>query len=97
VLLQFFPDGQDMIVVAANSGLPTHPDWYFNLKADPHAQVEVEGITVQVRAEELPAEDAAAWWPQVLQIAPDYGRYLRRTGRVIPLVRLTPVGCATGE
>ena len=49
-----------MIVVAARSGLPAHPDWYFNLEADPHAQVEVEDGTVQVRAEELSAEDAAA-------------------------------------
>jgi len=97
VLLQFFPDGQDMIVVAANSGLPAHPGWYFNLKADPHADVEVEGATVHVRAEELSAEDAAAWWPRVLQIAPDYGRYLKRTNRVIPLLRLTPVGRVPGE
>ena len=35
VPLQFFPDGDRMIVVAANSGLPTRPGWYFNLTADP--------------------------------------------------------------
>ena len=97
MLLQFFPDGQDMVVVAANSGLPAHPGWYFNLKADPHADVEVEGATVHVRAEELSAEDAAALWPRVLQIAPDYGRYLKRTDRVIPLLRLTSVGRVAGE
>ena len=68
VIVQFFPDGQDMIVVAANSGLPTHPGWYFNLKAHPQARVEVEGRTLEVRAEELsapsrigPEFDAAAF------------------------------------
>ena len=59
--------------------------------------MEIEDGTVQVRAEELSAEDAAVWWPQVLQITPDYGRYLKRTGRLIPLIRLTTVGRATGE
>ena len=32
-----------MVVVAANSGLPSHPGWYFNLRADPRARVEVAG------------------------------------------------------
>jgi len=58
--------------------------------------VEVEGATVQVRVKELSAEDAAALWPRVLQIAPDYGRYLKRTDRAIPLLRLTPVGRVPG-
>ncbi len=97
VLLQFFPDGHDMIVVAANSGLPAHPDWYLNLKAHPHAHVEVDGRTMQVLAEQMPAMDAAAFWPRVLEIAPDYARYPRRTARVIPLLRLIPADRAAGE
>jgi deazaflavin-dependent oxidoreductase (nitroreductase family) len=92
VIVQFFPDGQDMIVVADNSGLPTHPAWYFNLKAHPEARVEVEGRTLEVRAEELSPEEAAAFWPRVLDTAPDYARYPRRTTRGIPLLRLIPVG-----
>jgi deazaflavin-dependent oxidoreductase (nitroreductase family) len=80
-----------MVVVAANGGLSTHPDWYFNLKAHPHARVEVGGTSMQVRAEELSAEDAAAFWPRVLEIAPDYAKYPKRTDRFIPLIRLVPV------
>jgi F420H(2)-dependent quinone reductase len=30
VPLQYFPDGQAMVVVAANSGLASPPGWYFN-------------------------------------------------------------------
>ena len=95
VPLQFFPDGEDMIIVAANSGLPSPPGWYFNLTADPSARVEVGGRTLQARAEELSAEEAAAFWPHVLQVAPDYARYLRRTSRRIPLIRLVPIGPGT--
>lgn len=90
VPLQYFPDGEDLIVVAANSGLPSPPGWYFNLTADPRAKVEVGGRSLAVRAEELSAEEAAAFWPLVLQVAPDYARYLRRTSRRIRLLRLVP-------
>ena len=92
VPLQFFPDGEDMVVVAANSGLPSPPGWYFNLTADPSARVEVGGRTLQARAEELSAEEAASFWPRVLRVAPDYARYPRRTSRRIPMVRLVTVG-----
>jgi deazaflavin-dependent oxidoreductase (nitroreductase family) len=92
VPLQFFPDGEDMIVVAANSGLPSPPGWYFNLTANPLARVEVGGRTLRVRAWELSDEEAAAFWPRVLHVAPDYARYPRRTSRRIPMIRLVPVG-----
>ena len=92
VVVQYFPDGDDMLVVAANSGLPTHPAWYLNLVAAGEARIEVDGRTLQVRAEPLPREEAEACWPRVLQQAPDYARYRERTDRVIPLVRLSPLG-----
>ena len=91
VPLQFFPDGESMIVVAANSGLPSPPGWYFNLTADPRARVEVAGRTLRVRAEELAVDEAAAFWPRVLDTAPDYAKYPKRTSRRIPLIRLVPV------
>ena len=88
VPLQFFPDGENLVVVAANSGLPTNPCWYLNLMAHPWAQVEAGGRTLQVYAEELSPDEAARFWPRVLKRAPDYARYLERTSRRIPLIRL---------
>jgi deazaflavin-dependent oxidoreductase (nitroreductase family) len=85
-----------MIVVAANSGLPSPPGWYFNLTTDPFVWVEVGERTLQARAEELSAEEEAVFWPRVLQVAPDYARYPRRTSRRIPMVRLVPVGPGEG-
>jgi len=79
-----------MIIVAANSGLPSSPGWYFNVTADPQARVEVGDRTLHVRVEELAADDTAAFWPRLLQVAPDYARYPRRTSRRIPLIRLVP-------
>ncbi|MFN8486248.1 MAG: nitroreductase/quinone reductase family protein [Caldilineaceae bacterium] len=91
VLLQFFRDGALLVVVAANFGCATHPGWYHNLKANPTARIEVMDRTLPVRAEELSAEEAAAFWPRVLQRAPDYVRFLKRTNRAIPLMRLVPL------
>lgn len=96
VLLQFFRDGAYPVIVAANFGLPTHPGWYHNLKATPTARIEIMDRTLQVRAEELPAAEAAVFWPRILQRSPDYGRFLKRTSRAIPLVRLIPLTPSAG-
>ena len=53
VLVQVFQDGPDLFVVAANSGLPRPPGWYFNLIADSRAVGELEGRQLQLRAERL--------------------------------------------
>jgi len=90
VVLQFFPDGETMVVAAANDGGESHPGWYLNLVADPAARVEVAGRTTAVRAEELPADEAADWWLRILRRAPNYEQYARATTRTIPIVRLVP-------
>jgi F420H(2)-dependent quinone reductase len=91
VLLQFFRDGANMVIVAANSGRSSHPGWFYNLKATPTVRVQVRDRILQVRAEELSVEEMTAFWPRVLRVAPTYERYQKATNRPIPLVRLVPV------
>lgn len=79
-----------MIVAAANGGEAANPAWYVNLTAKPLARVEVLGQTIAVRAEELPAEEAAAWWQRIEKRDPAYERYSRATSRRIPVLRLVP-------
>lgn len=97
VLLQSFPDGADMIIVAANSGRASHPDWFYNLKATSRAHVEIMDRSFDVHAEELPPEQAEALWPRILRRAPTYVRYQKATSRAIPLVRLVPFESGEGE
>jgi deazaflavin-dependent oxidoreductase (nitroreductase family) len=95
VVLQFFPDGDALIVAAANDGGTAHPGWYFNLRAESAARVEVMGRAVAVRAEELPPDEAAAWWARILLRDPSYERYARAAGdRTIPILRLVPIPAA---
>jgi F420H(2)-dependent quinone reductase len=91
VLLQFFQDGENLVIVTANSGRSSHPGWFYNLKATPTAKVQVMDRILQVRAEEMPADEAAAFWPRILRFAPSYARYQKATSRTIPLVRLVPI------
>lgn len=89
VLVQVFVDGADLLVVAANSGLPRPPGWYFNLRAEPRLVAELDGHRLRLRAELLPEAEAADRWGRVvLATAPDYERYVRRTGKVPPVFRL---------
>jgi deazaflavin-dependent oxidoreductase (nitroreductase family) len=95
VVLQFFRDGESMVLAAANDGGAAAPGWYHNLTATPTARVEVMDRAFPVRAEELPADAAAAFWPRLLLRSPSYERYVRATSRTIPLVRLTRVEATT--
>jgi len=91
VIVQVFPDGTDLFVVAANSGLPRPPGWYFNLMAHPSVVGELDGKRLQLHAEPLSGAEAADLWKRVvLATAPDYEKYARRTGRIPPMFRLAP-------
>jgi F420H(2)-dependent quinone reductase len=91
VVLQYFPDGEDLIVAAANDGGATDPAWYLNLLGEPAATVEIRGTRFPVIARVLPEDEGAAWWDRILLAAPDYERYARATSRRIPIVRLSRV------
>jgi F420H(2)-dependent quinone reductase len=92
VPLFYLNDGEDMVVVASNGGTAAHPAWWFNLKANPEATVEVGGRKVFVRAEEAGFEEKERLWPKLVRMYGGYEDYRRRTDREIPVVFLHPEG-----
>ncbi len=48
--LAYRREGNAYAVFGSRGGAPTHPDWYFNLIANPRAQVEVGSDTIEVVA-----------------------------------------------
>jgi hypothetical protein len=61
-----------LFVVAASSGLPRPPGWYFNLLAEPRVVGDLDGHHLHLRAEQLSGPDAAdVWLRVVLTVAPD--------------------------
>jgi deazaflavin-dependent oxidoreductase (nitroreductase family) len=85
-----FPQGDGrFVIVASNGGSRTHPDWYFNLKANPRITVEVGPQTFTVLAEELDDTARAELWPQLVGEAPQLGEYQTRLTRNIPVFMLS--------
>ena len=79
-------------LVASNGGSATHPNWYYNLKANPTITVEVGAETVVVVAEELDDDACAEVWPTLVAHAPQIDEYEKLVDRRIPVFILTRLG-----
>ncbi len=77
-------------VVASIGGAPTHPVWYFNLKANPEVTVQDGPNVFDLRARELEGDEKATWWARATEVWPPYDDYQAKTDRVIPLIVLEP-------
>jgi deazaflavin-dependent oxidoreductase (nitroreductase family) len=90
--LVYMPDGERFVVVAAKGGHPTNPAWYYNLRANPHAIVQIGTRRFEVQASEIDPEERRTLWPQALAYTSHWRRYARRVpaSRTIPLIALEP-------
>ncbi len=80
-------------LVASQGGAPSHPVWYFNLKADPEAATIQDGpepFDVSVR--ETTGTERAEWWERAVAAFPPYAAYQTKTERLIPLLVTTRRG-----
>jgi deazaflavin-dependent oxidoreductase (nitroreductase family) len=88
----WFP-GQDgsWLIVASAAGAARNPAWYHNIAAHPdEVQVEVDGRTIAVTAEQLHGVERDRAWQQITTTAPRFAQYERKTDRVLPVIRLVP-------
>ncbi len=74
---------------AANGGSSAHPNWYFNLRANPGIKAEVGTQTFTVLAEELDETARAGLWPKLVAQYPQLGEAQAKTTRQIPVFMLT--------
>jgi len=88
--LIFGRDGDDLLVVASQGGMPKHPFWYLNLSDDPDVEVQVKGDRFAARARTANDDEKTRLWKIMTTIWPNYDVYQTRTDRTIPLVVLTP-------
>jgi deazaflavin-dependent oxidoreductase (nitroreductase family) len=88
--LCFYPDGDNLVVVASNGGLEWFPSWWLNLLEHPQAAVQVGGRTMPVVARPAGPEERARLWSEITAIAPGYLEYEKRAPREIPLAVLRP-------
>jgi deazaflavin-dependent oxidoreductase (nitroreductase family) len=81
-------------VVASQGGAPKHPVWYFNLKSNPHVELQDGSTKRDYLARELSGDEKAVWWKRAVEAWPDYAKYQTRTKRQIPVFVLEPVEVA---
>ena len=82
-------DGGDYVVMASYAGAPAHPDWYFNLDADPEVVIQVGEEIMTGTARTVSDEDRDRVWKAMTAIWPDYDEYATKTDRKIPLVAIS--------
>jgi deazaflavin-dependent oxidoreductase (nitroreductase family) len=79
-----------LTVFASKGGAPTNPDWYYNLKANPHITVEFGADRFDAKVEELPEAEAKARLQAQAALFPTFGDYvISAAPRVIPAFSIT--------
>ena len=88
--LLYLNHGDDWVVIGTNFGGASHPAWYLNLKADPRAELLVEGEKVKVSAREATEDERSELWSKAMHIYPGYKTYKARVvSRQVPMVVLS--------
>lgn len=84
-------DGDRFVVIASKGGAPTHPDWYYNVKANPLVAVEVGTEIFEAQAAVAEEPERSRLYEKMVEVMPGFDDYRRKTNRVIPVIVLTPV------
>lgn len=90
VPLLHIPDGDRVLLVASQGGLPKHPQWYRNVLANPHVTVQVGRRRREMTAREATPSERARLWPTLVERYADFESYQANTSRVIPVVICEP-------
>lgn len=75
------------LLMASNGGARSNPGWYYNLKNDPQAMIEIKGDKMVVQVEEVEGDERVRLWQKFMDAAPIYKTY-EKTNREIPLIAL---------
>ena len=76
--------------VASLGGAPTHPVWYWNIRALPDVEVRDKDRVGDFVAREVTGAERDLWWDRAVAAYPDYRDYQEKTERTIPVFVLDP-------
>ncbi|CUR57853.1 conserved hypothetical protein [metagenome] len=85
----YFHDGDDVVLVASSFGRDQHPAWFHNLTAHPAARLNGHAFTAAEVTDDAEYERLFGLAVRVYPGFSDYRERTRRTGRHIPVFRLT--------
>ena len=89
--VMYIRDGRSYVVTASNNGAKRNSSWFLNLKANPQITIEVDGTRKSMTAHQASMDDKSRLWPQLVEQAPFFEGYRKKTKRDIPMVILEPI------
>lgn len=88
-LIGYFDIDDKVYVVGSAAGRDASPGWVFNLRAQPSVTVEIGADPPRAAvAHELPRAERDRLYKVIVERAPGFGEYEKRTDRVIPVFEL---------
>lgn len=90
--LLFMRDGDTIVLVASQGGLPAHPGWLYNIRANPHVVMQIGSEIRPMTAVECSPQQRERLWPQLVDLYADFEQYQQMTTeRTIPVVVCSPL------
>ncbi len=86
VPISYFRDGENIFILGSNWAQPKHASWYFNLKNNPRAVLELNGEKISAVAHECEGEEYARLWKIAISRSPHYIDYQKKIERQIPII-----------
>ncbi|WNV89585.1 nitroreductase family deazaflavin-dependent oxidoreductase [Umezawaea sp. Da 62-37] len=82
-------DGDDLVVVASYGGADRHPDWYYNVVANPRVTVEFGTEKFEATAREVTDRaERDRLYANMVSVMPGFADYEKKTDRLIPVIVL---------
>jgi deazaflavin-dependent oxidoreductase (nitroreductase family) len=100
--MMYLPDETDddvIYVFASKGGMPSNPDWYYNLTTAGEGTIERGTDTYPVKVRELTGDERDRVYAEQARRYPGFAEYAKQTEgiRIIPVLELTPqVGPESG-
>jgi deazaflavin-dependent oxidoreductase (nitroreductase family) len=89
-ILTYSLDAGDYVVAGTAGGSPTTPSWVHNLERHPRVEIEVNTQRQSATARIVDGAERDRLWQQHVAALPWFAEYPAKSGRVIPMIRLTP-------
>jgi deazaflavin-dependent oxidoreductase (nitroreductase family) len=79
----YFHDGERVTIIASKLGLPEHPSWFYNARANPDVLLGGQPFRVEIIDDEA---SRSRLWELADRVFPPYAAYRARAARVGPTI-----------
>lgn len=88
--LVYLADGDRIVLVASQGGLPKHPMWYLNICHNPEVTIQIGSQVRRMRARVADGGERSVLWPRLVEMYADFADYQSWTDRIIPVIICEP-------